>query len=218
MKNAAVILNGCGAKDGSEIHEAVFCLLALQEQGFNPQAFAIDAPQTEVVDHLRGTQLKETRNMLTEAARIARGNILPLSECSVSAFSCLVIPGGFGTAKNLCDYARQGAKMSVRPEVETLITAFYEAKKPIGAVCIAPVIVGKVLGRHGVTLTLGNDSDAAAHLAGWGAVHQVCKPGDCVVDAQHRIVSTPAYMYGDSTLPPVYYGIRKMVEVLAKLM
>lgn len=214
---AAVILAGCGAKDGSEIHESVFSLLALQEAGFETAAFAIDDTQHEVINHFNQQETKEKRNMLVEAARITRGKISPLSELKVNDFAALVLPGGFGSAKNLCDYAFKGSAMKVRPEIVKNIQDFYDQKKAIGAICIAPMLVGKVLGVKKITLTIGPDVEAAHVLTAWGVQVKPCAKGACIVDINHQIVSTPAYMYADSTMNEVFLGVRHLAKALHQL-
>ncbi|MFT3684404.1 MAG: isoprenoid biosynthesis glyoxalase ElbB [Phycisphaerales bacterium] len=233
--HAAVILCGCGRGDGSEIHEATSILIHLARLGVKYKCFSPDKPQADVVDHAKGdSPTSESRNCLTEAARIARGDILPLSELVKSrgaAFDCLLFPGGFGAAKNLITFAKDGANAKVDPEVEQVFGAFHAAGKPIGLCCIAPVLAAKLLGtgtkleagahpgagRGGVTVTLGEDGGPADVVRQWGSKHQAAPVDQAVVDAEHRVVTSPAYMYGDATPWQVFQGIGKMVEETIRL-
>ncbi len=215
--NAAVLLNGSGSRDGSEIHEAVFTLCALQEQGFTIQAFAPDDNQYDTVNHLNNAT-SAGRNMLIESARLTRGKCKPLTELDPKDFHALVIPGGFGTSKNLCDYAFKANAMTVRPDVAKAIEAFYKHQKALAAICIAPVLLGKVLGHTGLSLTLGYDAKGAHALESWGAKHLRCDKGECIVDKAHRVVTTPAYMHADSTMLEIQTGIRKLAQALRTLL
>lgn len=213
-----VLLNGCGNRDGSEIHEAVFSMLALESVGARLQCIAPDEDQVRVINHLNGEKSSEQRNMLREAARIARGKIKPLSKIKMEELDALMIPGGFGTALNLCDFAEQGAKMKVHPILNELIEALFHKNKPIAALCIAPVILAKVLGKYRIELTMGAYGDAAKKIEDMGAIHVVCPSGSCVVDAKHRIVSSPAYMYDDASMSEVFAGIQKAARALKELL
>lgn len=218
QNKVAIILAGCGSMDGSEIREAIFALTAFEELGFDVEFFPPNKVQASVVDHQTGQQGSESRNILKESARIARGAIAPLSELDAQNFSILIIPGGLGVVKNLCDFATFGENMSVDKEVEAKILAFYYAKKPIGAICIAPVILAKVLGSKNVVLTVGaGDTKILSAFKAWGATHQSCPKGECVVDSKNLVVSTPAYMHGDSKSYQVLSGIRKMAEEMSKM-
>lgn len=188
----AVVLSGCGVYDGSEIHEAVLTLLAIDRQGGSYQCFAPDVDQYHVINHVVGAPGAETRNVLVESARIARGAILPLSQYKPGDFDALVFPGGFGAAKNLCTFALDGPNCTVDPDAEAAITATYEAKKPIVALCISPVLVAKVLGH--VEVTIGNDAATAEALAAMGATHAPRTHGETCVDAKHKVITSPCYM------------------------
>jgi enhancing lycopene biosynthesis protein 2 len=214
MKNFAVILSGSGFLDGAEIRESVLTLLALdQYQGqFQYQIFAPNKNQYHVVNHLNGEVTEETRNTLVEAARIARGKILDINQLSAEHFDGLIIPGGFGVAKNLSTFAFEGAACDIDPEMTRVIRSFYEREKPIGAICIAPAVVGKVLAEFGPVLTLGETSDASAQLEKWGVTHQETKPDEICVDTKNRIVSTPAYMYDRINLVQAQKGIAQLVD------
>lgn len=207
-----VLLSGCGYLDGAEIHEAVCTLLALDEAGAEVICMAPDA-EFDVVDHITGEPTGERRNVLVEAARIARGEIRDVRDVSADDLDALILPGGFGAAKNLSDFAVRGPDMSVQPDVEDLLRAVHDAGKPIGVICIAPVIASKMI--PGATLTIGNDAGTAAALETMGSTHCDCPVTDMVVDRENKVVSTPAYMLGPS-VRHVQQGIAKAVrEVLA---
>lgn len=212
----AVLLNGCGAKDGSEIHEAVLTLLALGEAGARPQCLALNLPQARVFDHLHQAIVPgATRNMLIESARIARGDIIDASTGAPTDFDALVIPGGNGTAYNLCNLADAGRDMEVHPTVASMIRGFYEQGKPLGAICIAPALLARVLGPQGITLTLGSEPDSRALVSGWGAKHVDCGPDQCVEDPVHKIVTTPAYMIASSPWQ-IWPGIRALAQTIVR--
>ena len=213
MKKFAVVLAGCGHKDGAEITEAVSLLLAIDQHHCEYQCFAPDRQQTEVVDHLTGKQVAgDKRNIMTEAARIARGNILPLDRFKAEDFDALFFPGGFGAAKNLCDYAFKGADMMVQPDVTRAILEMHEAKKPIGAMCIAPVMLARLI--PGVCVTLGAEgSPVADQVRGWGAEHVQTENGDVCADNEDLVFTTPAFML-DATLKDIYDGAYNMVEAV----
>jgi len=216
MVKVGVLLHGCGAKDGSEIHEAVATLIGLQQVGAQVQCIAPDGDQARVIDHRSGEPLKERRSMLVEAARIARGQIKPLSAVKAADFDALIIPGGNGTAANLCDFAEKGAAMTVMPEVAQLLANLHEQRKPIGAICIAPVIIAKVFGAKGVQVTIGNDEAVAKQITAMGAKHMVCAVTDCVVDEDNLLVTTPAYMTANN-ICEVYEGITKLCREVVSL-
>lgn len=221
MKPVAVVLCGCGRSDGSEIHESVSVLIHLDRVGLKYQCFAPDAPQTEVVDHLSGKPVTESRNMLIEAARIARGDIKPLSQLDVNTHAAVAFPGGFGAAKNLCTFAKDGANCTVRPDVAGVIRAFYEYKKPIALVCIAPVLAAKVLGKAaggpGCSITLGGPGDASNAAAAMGATPITKAVTEAYVDEANRILTTPAYMC-DTGPHGVFTGVGKMIDALAAML
>lgn len=216
QKTFAVILSGCGNKDGAEIHESTLTLWAVHKNGAEYRCFAPDIKQHHVLNYITGEEMPEERNVLLEAARIARGEIKPLSAFSAADFDGLILPGGFGAAKNLCTYAFDGPNCTVNPEVERAIRETHKAGKPIGALCIAPVIVAKVLG-GGVILTSGNDPGTTAHLEAMGAKHQPTGHGEIAVDKTNKVVSTPCYML-DSRVDQVAQGIDKLVAALLGMM
>lgn len=192
MKKFAVILCGCGTLDGSEIHESVMTLLAIDRNDCEYSIFAPDADQYHVVNHVTGQVMGEKRNMMVEAARIARGRIRPLAECHVGDFDALVFPGGNGSAKNLFTYAIDGKKCTVREDVAQLIRSFHEQKKPIGALCIAPVMLAKVLGD--ITITVGNDEKTIDHVTSFGTKHINTQQTEVISDKQNMVFTTPCYM------------------------
>lgn len=217
-KRVAVILSGCGVFDGSEIQEAVFTLLSLDQAGAKVQCAAPDNPQAEVINHLTHKPAHEQRNVLAEAARIARGKIVPLSEISADDFDAVILPGGFGAAKNLCTYAKDGTASHVDADLIRVLRDFHDAGKPIGAWCIAPVILAQVFGKNkpAATLTIGNDQDTAGHLKHWGAHHQECPVTEFVTDEQNRLVTVPAYMY-NATPAQVFDGIQKGTRAVLEM-
>ena len=216
QKTFAVILSGCGNKDGAEIHESTLTLWAVHKNGAEYRCFAPDIKQHHVLNYITGEEMPEERNVLLEAARIARGEIKPLSAFSAADFDGLILPGGFGAAKNLCTYAFDGPDCTVNPEVERAIRETHKAGKPIGALCIAPVIVAKVLG-GGVILTSGKDPGTTANLEAMGAKHQPTGHGEIAVDKANKVVSTPCYML-DSRVDQVAQGIDKLVAALLGMM
>lgn len=214
-KNFAVILSGCGHQDGAEIHEATLTLWAIHKNGADFQCYAPDIKQHHVLNHMTGQEMNEKRNVLIESARIARGKIASLATFSPESADALIIPGGFGAAKNLSSYAFDGAKCTVNNDVATAIKAMHAAGKPIGALCIAPVIIAKVLGD--VTLTIGQDPGTADNLAAMGARHQPTLQGEIVVDRERKIVSTPCYML-NSRIDQIAEGADKLVLAMLDLM
>ncbi|AOA07378.1 MULTISPECIES: isoprenoid biosynthesis glyoxalase ElbB [Pseudomonas] len=214
-KNVAVILSGCGVYDGAEIHESVITLLRLDQRGAKVQCFAPDIAQLHVINHLTGEPMPETRNVLVESARIARGEIKDIREARVEDFDALIIPGGFGAAKNLSSFATEGAACSVQADVLNLAEAFAEAGKPIGLMCISPAIAAKIYG-PGVICTIGTDADTAAAVSKMGGTHQECEVSEIVEDKARKLVSTPAYMLAQS-ISEAASGINKMVDRVLEL-
>ncbi len=214
---AAVILCGSGRGDGSEIHESVSVLVHLSRLEFAYECFAPDRPQRDVVNHATGEVVPgEVRSCLVEAARISRGQITPLSKLKAEGFDALVIPGGFGAAKNLCTFAADGPWCTVDPDVERVIREFHAARKPIGLCCIAPVLAAKVLGRTaggpGVNVALGPYGPVYEAVTEWGSGGMNCAVDVALVDPQQRIVTTPAYMFADAKPAEVFAGIGEMIE------
>lgn len=215
MKRVAVVLAGCGVYDGSEIHEAVLTLLRLSERGAQVQCFAPDQPQMHVVNHLTGEATGEQRNVLVESARLARGQVKPITAARVEDFDALVVPGGFGAAKNLCDFAVAGAELKVQPDFLAFARAMHRAGKPIGLFCIAPTMSAAICG-PGVVCTIGCDAGTAEAIAATGAVHQPCAVDEACVDTAHKLVTTPAYMLAES-ISQAAAGIRKAVDAVLEL-
>lgn len=213
--NVGVLLSGCGFLDGSEIHEAVLTLLALDRHGATAICMAPSGPQADVVDHARGEPVAgATRDVLAEAARIARGRIRDLAEVKGAQLDALVMPGGFGAAKNLCDFASKGAAATPHPEAARLLRELHAAGKPIGAICIAPALVASVFGRTlAPVLTVGEEGAAAAAITAMGASHRASPVTGCIVDEKNRIVTTPAYMY-DARIADVAAGIDELVAAV----
>lgn len=215
MAKVAVVLAGCGVYDGAEVNEAVLTLLALEQQGAEYQCFAPNIDQMHVVNHLTGEVAEgENRNVLVEAARIARGNIKDLKEADAQAFDALIVPGGFGAAKNLSDFAVKGAEMSVQEDFLSFAQAMHKANKPIGLICIAPAMSAHICG-EGVECTIGSDADTAAAINAMGGKHIECPVEEAHVDHDRKLVTTPAYMLA-GCVNDAYKGIVDCVkEVLA---
>ncbi|MCU0071023.1 isoprenoid biosynthesis glyoxalase ElbB [Pseudomonas koreensis] len=214
-KKVAVILSGCGVYDGAEIHESVITLLRLDQRGAQVQCFAPNIAQLHVINHLTGEEMPESRNVLVESARIARGNVKDLGEADVEDFDALIVPGGFGAAKNLSNFAIEGAGCTVQPEVLALAEAFAEAGKPVGLICISPALAAKIYG-PGVTCTIGNDADTAAAMNKMGATHEDCAVTDIIEDKARKLVTTPAYMLAQS-ISEAASGINKLVDRVLEL-
>ena len=213
MKQVAVILSGSGVFDGAELHEAVLTLLAIEQEGASYQCFAPDVNQLHVVNHFTGEVSEgETRNVLVESARIARGDIKPVTECDVTAFDTLILPGGFGAAKNLCTFAVDGENCTFNEEVLTVCKAFAQAKKPAAYACIAPALAAKVYDNK-TKLTIGNDEATAGGLNALGATHVECPVDEVVVDNDAKLVTTPAYMLAQS-ISEANASITKMVKTV----
>ncbi|WP_192562797.1 isoprenoid biosynthesis glyoxalase ElbB [Pseudomonas gozinkensis] len=214
-KKVAVILSGCGVYDGAEIHESVITLLRLDQRGAQVQCFAPNIAQLHVINHLTGEEMPESRNVLVESARIARGDVKDLREADVEDFDALIVPGGFGAAKNLSNFAIEGAGCTVQPEVLALAEAFAEAGKPVGLICISPALAAKIYG-PGVTCTIGNDADTAAAMNKMGATHEDCAVTDIIEDKARKLVTTPAYMLAQ-TISEAASGINKLVDRVLEL-
>ena len=215
MKKFAVLLSGCGVFDGAEIHEATLSLLAIVKQGGSYEIFAPDTKMHHVINHITGEEMEETRNVLVESARIARGQIRDLKQFNPASFDGLLLPGGFGAAKNLSTWAFEGADASVLPEVAEAIEGMVALKKPLGALCISPVILAKVLGK--VHLTIGDDESTIDAVESLGAKHVYTTHGEVVVDPDHLLVTTPCYML-DATIDQIADGANNLVDAMIKLM
>lgn len=213
-KQIAVVLSGCGNRDGAEIHESTLTLWAIHKHGADFQCFAPDILQHHVLNFITGEEMAEKRNVLVESARIARGNISDLKHFNPEEFDALIFPGGLGAAKNLSTYAFDGPDCQVNQDVARAIRAMHEAGKPIGALCIAPVIIAKVLGTG--KLTAGRDASTGADLEKMGAKHQQTGHGEIAVDEENRIVSTPCYML-DSRVDQIAAGAENLVRAILQM-
>lgn len=216
MAKIGVILSGCGVQDGSEIQEAVLLLLAIDRAGAEAVCFAPDKAQADVVDHLAGKATGEKRNVLVEAARIARGKIRPLREARAKDLAAAALPGGFGAAKNLCTFATEGPDCSVDAEVARFLKEMRAAGKPIGAACIAPVILARLFGEQKPTLTIGDDAGTAKAIEAMGGRHQNAPVTGVVVDRERRLVTTPCYMY-PARVSEIAEGMDKLVKAVLEL-
>ncbi len=217
MPKVGVLLSGCGVFDGAEIHEAVLTMLELDKRGCEMVVMAPDKPQMHVINHLTGEVAEgETRNVLVESARIARGEIKNIDDVKAEELDALVMPGGFGAAKNLSTFAVDGANAKVDPSVAKLLKEVHSQGKPIAAVCIAPAVVAAALGEINPELTIGNDEATAKAIESMGGKHFVCPVDGFHVDEKNKIISTPAYMLG-KRISEVHAGISKMIDALMKL-
>jgi enhancing lycopene biosynthesis protein 2 len=214
-KKVAVILSGCGVYDGAEIQESVLTLLRLDQRGAEVKCFAPDIAQHHVINHLNGEEMTESRNVLIESARITRGVIEDIREADITEFDALIIPGGFGAAKNLSNFAVEGSSCKVQAEVLAMAEAFAEAGKPIGLICVSPALAAKIYG-PGVICTIGNDAETAAKITKMGGQHQECEVTDIVEDKARKLVSTPAYMVAKS-ISEAASGINKLVDRVLEL-
>ncbi|KAK3874871.1 hypothetical protein Pcinc_020191 [Petrolisthes cinctipes] len=222
----AVVLSGSGVYDGSEIHEASAALVSLTRAGAEAVCYAPDTPQLHVINHIKGAPAEgESRNVMVESARITRGPVKPLTELSSASADAVFLPGGFGAAKNLSDFAVNGGDMSVNSEVERVIKDFHGAKKPIGLCCIAPIVAAKVLGSSGVTLTLGKADDGSGKwpyagsidvAKGFGANAVEKSVDEVAVDEVNRVVTTPAFMY-EGKFHEIHDGVAKAIAALLSL-
>ena len=209
MKKIGVMLSGCGVFDGAEIHEATLTLLFIDQQGAQAVCMAPNIDFDEV-NHLSQQATGERRNVLVESARIARGAIQDVKDVSVKDIDALILPGGFGAAKNLSDFAIKGPDATVNPDIQRILDEMLSAKKPIGAICIAPATVAKAFEKHQVTVTVGNDLQTASAIEQTGSKHYQCTVDDICIDEEHNIITTPAYMLGPG-IKDVAIGINKLV-------
>ncbi|WP_172117380.1 isoprenoid biosynthesis glyoxalase ElbB [Halomonas hibernica] len=216
-KQVAVVLAGCGVFDGSEIYETTLTLLRLDQLGIGYRCFAPDIEQHHVVNHLTQEAVEgESRNVLQESARLARGDIQPMTELEADEFDAVIVPGGFGVAKNLSDFASAGDGMQVLEALKDALSGFREEEKPIGLMCIAPVLVPRLLG-EGVAVTVGHDPSVSGAISAMGGLHRSCAVDDIVVDLEHRVVTTPAYMLA-TRISEAATGIFKLVDRIDEMM
>lgn len=209
MKKIGVVLSGCGVYDGSEIHEAVITLLAIARSGAQAVCFAPDKTQADVINHLTGEPMAESRNVLTEAARLARGVITSLASADAQTLDALIVPGGFGAAKNLSNFAFRGSACAIDPDLARLARECHAAGKPLGFICIAPAMLPAIL-QTPLRLTIGTDVDTAELIEEMGGEHVPCPVDDIVVDEEQKVVTTPAYMLAQR-IDEAADGIEKLV-------
>lgn len=214
-KKVAVILAGCGFLDGAEIRESVLALLNLDTLGVSYDIFAPNTDQHHTINHAKGEEVATKRNMMEEAARIARGQIQPLNDLKISDYAGVVFPGGFGVAKNFCTFAFQGAAATTTEEVKRVITGFHHEQKPIAAICIAPALIALNLGNQKVKVTIGTDTETATEVEKTGAVHENCQANQWCVDDANKVVSTPAYMFDSAPLNQINEGIAGCLKQLS---
>ena len=238
FKNAAVVLSGCGVYDGSEINEAISILIALSQYHVKYQCYAPNKDQEDVINHLKGEPMKEKRNVMVEAARIARGNVKDLASLTAQGYDAIFLPGGFGAAKNLSTFAKDGPNLTVDKDLQKILKEFHASKKVIASCCISPVILAKVFGNKnhgpGCLLTLGKTGEGWPYSGSIGNVlfyfnnlldaskSQGCELApaginEVIVDSPNKIVTTPAFMKDGATYFEVYEGIHKMVGQVGKL-
>jgi enhancing lycopene biosynthesis protein 2 len=210
-KRFAVVLSGCGVFDGSEIHESIMILYAILKNGGEYEIFAPDISQHHVVNHITGEEMNETRNVLVESARIARGKIKALSEFRAGDYDSLIFPGGFGAAKNLSSFAFDGADCSVNDQVEKAVKEMVDHEKPVGAVCIAPALIARILDKP--ELTIGKDPETVSALEAMGATHKETTHGEVITDRKHKLVTSPCYML-DATIMDIAAGADALVKEL----
>ncbi len=215
MKRFAVVLSGCGVYDGAEIHEAVLTLLAIVKNGGTYKIFAPDIEQHHVINHLTGNVVEEKRNVLLESARIARGDIQVLSQFNANQFDALIIPGGFGCAKNLSTFAFDGADCTVNEDVVKAVNNMVSANKPIGASCISPVVIAKIL--KDVDVTIGNDEQTAMNIEKMGARHHKSNHAEVIKDAKLNVFTTPCYML-DANILQIAEGAENIVKAMINAM
>lgn len=211
MKKFAIVLSGSGVFDGAEIHETTLSMYAIKKQGASYDVFAPDIAQHHVINHITGEEMPEKRNVLIESARIARGKIQPLSKFNPAAYDALLFPGGFGAAKNLSTFAFDGPDCKVNADVEKAVKGMHEAGKPIGALCIAPVLLARILGKG--ELTIGQDKGTAAATEKMGATHKNTGHGEVVLDKANKLFSTPCYML-DADIAQIGEGAENIVQAM----
>lgn len=216
-KKVAVVLSGCGVYDGAEIYEATLVQLRLDEAGIEFQCMAPNVEQMHVINHLTGEPMPEKRNVLVESARLCRGKIIDLAKANPDDYAAVIFPGGFGVAKNLCNFAVAGADMQVNPDVVRFVQGMHAQKKPVGLICIAPAMAPKLFGK-GVKCTVGDNTDpAAAAVRAMGGDHQGCPVDQFTIDEDHNLITTPAYMLA-GRISEASAGISKLVEAVIQRM
>ncbi len=214
IKKFAVVLAGCGVYDGAEIHEATMTLYAITKNGCEYEIFAPDIMQHHVINHLTGEEMPGERNVLVESARIARGNIKSIEKFNAEEFDAIIFPGGFGVAKNLCDFAFKGTDCTVNDKVADAIKSMNKLNKPLGALCITPAMIAKVLGN--VKVTIGQDEETADAVRKMGAKHINTDHGEVVIDELNKIVTNPCYML-DANIVQIADGANNVVKAILEL-
>lgn len=214
-KRIALVLSGSGNKDGSEITEAVALIVGLSRGGAELHFYAPDQ-KFESLNFLTGENLGP-RNVMVESARISRSKIKPLRELKAEGFDALVFPGGAGAARNLCTWQEKGAACIVNVDVRRVIEEFHQRELPIAAACIAPVLLARVLGPKGITITLGPEGEAAKEARKTGALVETCPVNDFITDRVHKIVTSPAYMHGDAKPHEVFDGLQGLTRELLEM-
>ena len=225
--NIGLLLSGCGVYDGAEIQEAIFSMLAIEEIGATVVPISIDQEQNHVINHLTGEVTGEKRNMMVEAARITRGNVSEINSIDISTLDAVVIPGGFGSAKNFTTWAFDGPAGTINDAVKKFILAMHGAKKPILALCVSPVVVAKAFENSGVstTLTIGSStspspytiSDFEAGIVATGAKTEQANLGEVALDEENKIISAPCYMM-EASLLDVKNNISNAINVLKSIL
>jgi enhancing lycopene biosynthesis protein 2 len=216
-KRVGVILSGCGNRDGGEIRETLFTLLALDKLGAEAVMMAPDIECRDTINYMTGESSPERRNVLVESARVARGDIRNIRDIDVEKLDALIIPGGLGVAKNLSNYIDRKKSATFIPEVEKIILDIFNTKKPIGAICIAPAVLSTLLGQYGIEVTIGADEATINIIESTGAKHHIKRVDECCIDVVHKISSTPAYMYGNARLSELQIGIEKCVGAVLEM-
>lgn len=214
MKKIAVILSGNGVFDGAEIHEATLTLYSIAKHNATYEIFAPNIEQYHVINHITGEEMQEKRNVLIESARIARGKISDLSDFNAKYFDALILPGGFGVAKNLSTFAFDGVDCKINIDVEKAVRGMIEQNKPVGALCIAPVVIAKIIGD--VNITIGQDKGTAEAVKNMGATHKETTHGEVIIDEKYKIVTTPCYML-DATIAQIGDGADNVVKTILEL-
>jgi enhancing lycopene biosynthesis protein 2 len=218
-KKILVVLAGCGAKDGAEIHESVLTLLAIDKEGAKYQCAAPNKKQHHVMNFIDDSEMPEERNVLIESARIARGKIFDLSQITMQDYDAVIFPGGFGVAKNLCSFAFDGADASIDPEAKRIIQEAYDLRKPIGAICVAPALIALALAEKNpnITLTLGTDPGPNGMLEQIGVKSKECLTTAFIKDDENLIACSPAYMHGNSSISELEQGISQCVKAVIEM-
>ncbi|MEA3480040.1 MAG: isoprenoid biosynthesis glyoxalase ElbB [Bacteroidota bacterium] len=215
MKKFAVVLSGSGVFDGAEIHEATLTLLAIHQQGGEYEIFAPDIPHHHVINHLTGEEMPEQRNVLVESARIARGKITDLKDFNPDQFDAIIFPGGFGVAKNLSTVAFDGPNARINHDVELAVKGMLERGKPIGALCISPAMIARIIGD--VKVTIGQDEGTIKAITKMGGTHVETTHGEVVQDEQHKVFTTPCYML-DANISQIADGANNVVKEIIKVL